>query len=187
MDKFIKVSIVVGNFPVIDQDPDFLSLLVNRNYPPNIPVKNLLVVVVGDLHDPVIDFISPPPTDYPILSRIEGLLKLDIEVSGPNNPPVHRSQDLNFLPFLQPEPVGYAILDQADDQFQDFLGVLLFDKVKVVEFVGLRLEIRDNPLVDFMGIDDNRTFFGLPENFIKLNDRGNPRVDDILEDAPRAD
>jgi hypothetical protein len=81
---------------------------------------------------------------------------------------VHWGQDLDFLPFLEPKPSGDSVFDQADDQFEDFLGILLLDKIEVVELVGLRLEVGDNPLVDFMGVDDNRTFLSLPENFNEL-------------------
>ena len=85
MDQFIEVGVVLGNFPVIDGHLDYLGLLIDGDYPPDVPVEDLLVVV-GDLHDPVMDLKGPPPTDYPILPRIEGLVEFDIEVPGPNDP-----------------------------------------------------------------------------------------------------
>ena len=83
--------------------------------------------------------------------------------------------------------MGNTVLDQTDDQFQDLFRVLLFDEVEVIQRVGRRLEVRENPLVDLVGLDDDGTLFGLGEYLIQRDNGDHPGVDDVPEYVPRAD
>ena len=83
VDQFIQVAIVITNLPIIDDHSDSLGLLIDQADPPDVPIKDLFVIVIDNLHDPVVDFKGSPAPEEPLLSGVEGLLKFNIEITGP--------------------------------------------------------------------------------------------------------
>ena len=100
---------------------------------------------------------------------------------------MHRGEDLDLVEGIEAEPLGDPLLDQGDDQLQDPLRVLLLDEVKIVELLRGACQVRHLPLVDQVGVDDDRAFPGLAEDLVELDDGNGPGIDDVPEDVSRPD
>ena len=69
----------------------------------------------------------------------------------------------------RPKRLRDAGFDQLDDARNRGLGIVRLDKIEVA--VGFRsAKIRDRPLIDAVGVDDDLALRGLPEYFGQAHD-----------------
>ena len=187
VDEFVQFREVVGDLPAVEGNQHLLPLHVDANDPADVAVVDLLVIVVRNLHHLVADPVEPPHPAHPLVAWVQRLLEFDVEVLASDDPPVHRREDLDIVEGIETEPLRDPFLDHGDDELQHPLGVLLFDEVEIVEFFPGVVEMGHLPLVDPVGVDDDRALPGLAKDLVEFDNGDGLRSDDVPKNIPRPD
>ena len=83
-DEFVQVRISLHHGSAVKDDLDLLVFCVYPEYPLDVPIVDLLVTVVPDLHHLIAYSKISPVAGYAVLSRVEYFLELDVQVAGSN-------------------------------------------------------------------------------------------------------
>jgi len=95
--QLFQLTIIIDDKSAVKIDPDFLILLINFSQAADIPVKNLLILVVPYLHDLVPYLVNPGASLNRPLLFVYLLLKKMIQIIGPDHTFIHRGQNLDVL------------------------------------------------------------------------------------------
>ena len=179
--NFIQFGVVVVNLTGIKDDHHFLVYGINAFNPTNITIKNLLFIIVSDLHYLVVDPELQATSDYPLFSGVELLLQLRVQILSPHHTFVHGSQHLNVIKWIKPKTSGYALFGELQYYPQNLIRIFLFDKVEILVRPVWSLNCGKLTAVDSVSVYDDGTLLGLAKNLIQLHHFGCTRVDDIFQ------
>ena len=167
-DDFIQLRYVILDLTVIKGDQDLA--IVNGRNPSDVPVEHLFVIVVPNLHHPIIDAVRIPATvDFLACPRwVKACLQLLIERCRADRSALHGRQHLNLIaPDVKVS--GQALFYQVHDGLCCLFRIFLFhiEKIRLLSIA----QIREFPVIDPMRIGDDPTRCRLPENPRQLHDR----------------
>ena len=96
--NLVQFAEVINHIPLVEPNDDLLLDWVNFGDDANVPVENLLVVVVLGLNDLVAEAKLPAVflnEGLVLLERIEGVLQLQVQLTDAKGAPVHGTEHLN--------------------------------------------------------------------------------------------
>src|SRR4030042_759154 len=163
----VQFGIVIGHRQTIKGYGNLLILRSNIGYPPYIPVKDLLLIVISYLHDLIIKPEIPVAPYEHYLGRIQHILKNRVKIFRAYCPFMHGRKHLDFIYGIQSKPAGDTIDYQLLNNFQDRFLVILFNKVEILQTLLLVSEFRDKTVVYLMGVNNNQALTCLPEDLVK--------------------
>ena len=184
-DELVQLGDVIGDIPAVEVDLELPLLHIHMADHADVPVEDLLVVVIADLHDLVVQAVLGAAPAQADSRRIQDLLQLLVEIGGPDGAPLHGGQNLDVADPVRVIVAGQVLRHILHDQIRRLLGRLPPRKkeiaVPAAAYVG--------PLspVDPVGIHDDPAALGLAEDPGQLHDRDRPAPDDVREDIAGAD
>ena len=128
--QFIEVGELIANFPAVKLDCEFLFDKIEIFYSAQITIKNILVVIIPNLHHSVANAVSSPVTLHRRAGRIERGLQFSVQVFGATNAFVHWCQHLRFQAKLAWHPVTAERFDCR----QNFLRVVFVNEKEIAFF-----------------------------------------------------
>ena len=97
---------------------------------------------------------------------------------------MHGRQHLDVVHRVEAEPLGDAGLDEHLQRREDLFGFVLLDEEEVCLVTGRR-EAGHLAAVHPVSVHDDEAPLGLPEDVLEPDHVDGPRLDDVLENAPR--
>ena len=167
-DQLIQLRRVIIDGPPVEGNRQGLFLHIDRLNKSDIPVKDLFVIIVADLHDLVPGPVQIPASFETAAARIDGFLQGLVEVGRPDHAPLHGGQDLDLN--RRHLIVGRELAaDQVDNGGKGRFRILLLHEEKVrIPSVG---QIGHFARVDPVGVQDDPALPGLPEDPGQPDDR----------------
>jgi hypothetical protein len=107
----VELAESVGHGPAVEAGGEFARVCIDIYDVADIAVVDLLLVVVFDLHDLIAGCEGPAePFDFPLPSRIERSLQVDVERARTDATAVHRAQHLNLMDRIEAKPARDVLL-----------------------------------------------------------------------------
>src|SRR6516165_2338120 len=176
--QLVELAKAVGNFAAIEIDVELAFLHVDVGHDAEVPVVDLLVIIVLDLHDLVARTEGPAETvNADLARRVQHVLQLYIERAGTEAAPIHWAENLDVAYRVEPEALWDALLHDRQQLSHSLFRVRRVDEVEVTA-VGSG-EIGHQAVVDAMRIDDDPALGSLPEDLGQAHHRHGPRSDDV--------
>ncbi len=168
--EFVQFVELVGHPPTVEIYLDFLVLGGNRPNLPDIPIIDVLVVIIPHLHDAIAGAVYAPVARDRLALGIKHVLQDGVHILGAQLKSAHGRQELDVRARVQAEPLGDALGDQFDGGADDLVGIVFIHKIKIRILVGWR-HFKKQACVDPVSIMHNPAPCALPENDVQL-DRG---------------
>ncbi len=143
-EEFVKVGEVVLHEAFVHSHGELCGVAINRHDPPEVPVEDVLVVVVADLHHLVADAVEPPETldfgDHAVAVklelclgalRVQGGLEFAVQVFDAADAAVHGGHHLDVLDGVELEGAWDLLGDEFHDALDRRLGGVGGQEVKV--------------------------------------------------------
>ena len=182
-DKLIELRNIIFHVSSVKVHREAPVLHIDRADDADIPVENLLVVIIADLHHLIAEAIHNPSSFQTDASRIESLLQNEIQIRSADDAPLHGSEDLYVRGrhlVVSAQLRFHKVNDGLCRQLRNSRRVILCQPFPLSRLfhihkkeIGISsiADIRHDSLVNPMGIHDNPAGLCLTENAGQLDDR----------------
>ena len=154
----------VGDHPAVKVHTQSPVGLVRGGNVPDIPVEDIPLRVIADLHDPVTNPKGQLAPLERIARRIEQRLHLDVDVHRPEGVQVHRRENLHIVARIKPELSRNPLSHQLTEHLENSIRIFCID----IEKVGIcRAQFKRLAAVDVVRVPDNVAALILPEDALQ--------------------
>ena len=182
--ELVQLGGVVFGLPSVEVNLEYPVLQVDLRYVSEVPVEDLLVVVVPELHHAVPFPEGVPSPRERVTVPVQGLLQGDVKARSTDDTPLHGREHLYGVstdPVCSRQPPAH----QVDDGLRHLLRILLPEEEEV-RFSSVA-QVRKSSGVYRMRTHHDAAGLCLPEYPRESDDRHRSGVDDIPEHVPGAD
>src|SRR5262249_54614214 len=176
----IQFSDVIADNAPVKVDLNLAGFDIDLGHPSNIPVEDVLLVIIDRLHDFISRGIGPPkPGDAWRRLRIEGRLEHAVERPSPETAPIHGGEHLHIANRMQPKALRNPLSHDTQQLGLDRFRTVRRNDIEVT--LAFFAHDRELALIHAVRIDNDLRGRCLAKNFCECDRRQATRTDNVRE------